>query len=113
MVCGEGLHCLCGFDHFSSRTHSCGLDFCRHSGHESPDASGHPTLRASDHDRVQVSEADCPICSFFAQAHGLAFLPPTLCGSLTVVDRIAVARCLDVGDTVSAYRSRAPPLSAL
>lgn len=113
MVCGEGLHGLLGLNHFPCSAHSCGFHSCGHSGQESLEASGDLSLRATDHDRVLVSEANCPICSFLAYAHCLPVLSLTLCEPLTVVETIVAARCLDVGDRVFAYRSRAPPASAL
>jgi hypothetical protein len=108
MVCGQGLHCLCGFSHSSC----CAHDFCEHSDDDGPHSCGVSAWQASSCDHSQIDATGCPICSFFALAHGLSFLPPTLCESLIVAESVAAIRCLASGDDISVYRSRAPPVSA-
>jgi hypothetical protein len=107
MLYGEGLHGLFGLQHpcaFSN--HCCEFD---HGGHASRDAAGHLSLCEADQKCELIGEADCPICFFFAQAHCLPVLSPIHSESLAVVENVAVTHCLDIGDRVLVYRSRAPP----
>jgi hypothetical protein len=105
-VCGESIHFLPGFGHFSHCCHehsrhclSCGGSVSAERVFVGSATAGH---------RV-IGESECAICNFLAQVHCLPMAPVGAGESRQTASQDNVAGHLVLSEFAGVYHSRAPP----